>query len=62
MGGYQNDGPLFGPLNTRCRIKSRTQKGTLILITTHIQTLSISILRFPLKEPFKGNLGFPRGS
>ena len=36
MGGCQNYGPLLGPLNTRCRIVLRTQKGTIILITTHM--------------------------
>ena len=36
MGGCQNYGPLLGPLNTRCRIILRTQKGTIILTTTHI--------------------------
>ena len=36
MGGYQNYGPLLGPLNIRCRIILRTQKGTIILTTTHI--------------------------
>ena len=36
MGGCQNCGPLMGLLNTRCRIILRTQKGTIILTTTHI--------------------------
>ena len=36
MGGYQHDGPVLGPLNTRCRIILRTQKGTMILATTHM--------------------------
>ena len=31
MGGYQNYDPVFGPLNTECRILLRTQKGTMIL-------------------------------
>ena len=35
MGGYQNYGPLLGPLN-RCRIIPRTKKGTMILTTTHM--------------------------
>ena len=26
MGGYQNDGPLWGPLGSRCRIIFRTAK------------------------------------
>ena len=36
MGGCQNCGPLLGPLNTGCRIILRTQKGSMILTTTHI--------------------------
>ena len=36
MGGCQNYGPLLGPLNIRCRIILRTQKGTVVLTTTHI--------------------------
>ena len=36
MGGCQNYGPLWGPLNTKCRIVFRIQKGTIILTTTHI--------------------------
>ena len=36
MGGCQNYGPSLGTLNIRCRITVRTQKGTLILTTTHI--------------------------
>ena len=36
MGGCQNYGPLSGPLNTRCRTILRTQKGTIILTTTHM--------------------------
>ena len=30
---------LLGTLNIRCRIIIRTQKGTLILITTHVALL-----------------------
>ena len=30
MGGCQNYGPLLGPLNTRCRVILRTQRGTRI--------------------------------
>ena len=37
MGGCQNYGPFLGTLNIRCRIIIRTQKGTLILTTTHIK-------------------------
>ena len=36
LGGYQNCGPLLGPLNTMCRIIIRRQKGTIILTATHI--------------------------
>ena len=36
MVGCQNYGPLWGPLNTRCRITLRTQKGTIMLRTTHV--------------------------
>ena len=41
MGGCQNYGPLLRPLNTRCRIIPRTQKGTIILTTTLLLTLSL---------------------
>ena len=34
-GGCQNDGPFLGTLNIRSRIILGTQKGTIILITTH---------------------------
>ena len=36
VGGCQNYGPFLGTLNIRCRIIMRTQKGTLILTTTHV--------------------------
>ena len=36
MGGCQNYGPLLGSLNTRGRTILRTQKGTIVLTTTHI--------------------------
>ena len=36
MGGCQNYGPILGPRNIRCRIILRTQKGSIILTTTHI--------------------------
>ena len=36
MGGCQNYGSFLGTLNIRCRIIVRTQKGTLILTTTHM--------------------------
>ena len=40
MGSCQNDGPFLGTLNNRCRIILRTQKGTLILTTTHMVGLA----------------------
>ena len=36
MGGCQNYGPFLGTLNIRGRIRIGTQKGTIILTTTHI--------------------------
>ena len=36
MGGCQNYGPFLGTLNIRCRIITGTQKGTIILTTTHM--------------------------
>ena len=36
MGGCQNYGPFLGTLNIRCRTIMGTQKGTIILTTTHI--------------------------
>ena len=39
MGGCQNDSPLLGPLNARCRSTFRSQKGTIILTTTHMMNL-----------------------
>ena len=41
MGGCQNDGPFWDPLNTRCRIILRTKKGTIALTTTHIMNLHL---------------------
>ena len=37
MGGCQNYGPFLGTLNIRCRIIIGTQKGTIILTTTHME-------------------------
>ena len=37
MGSCQNYGPFWGTLNNRCRIIIRTQKGTIILTTTHLK-------------------------
>ena len=39
MGSCQNYGPFWGTLNSRCRIILGTQKGTIILRTTHILRL-----------------------
>ena len=36
MGGCQNCGPFLGTLNISCRIIIGTQKGTIILTTTHM--------------------------
>ena len=41
MGGCQNYGPFLGTLNIRCRIIMGTQKGTIILTTTHIGILRV---------------------
>ena len=37
VGGCQNYGPLLGTLNVRCRTIQGTQKGTIILTTTHVR-------------------------
>ena len=44
MGGCQNYDPLLCPLNTRCRSIIRSQEGTIVLITTHIQGLARYII------------------
>ena len=36
MGGFKNYGPFLGTLNIRCRIIIYSQKGPLILRTTHV--------------------------
>ena len=36
VGGCQNYGPFLGTIKNRCRIILRTQKGTIILTTTHV--------------------------
>ena len=38
MGSCQNYGPFLGTLNNRCRIIRGTQKGTIILTTTHMDS------------------------
>ena len=40
MGGCQNYAPFLGTLNIRCRIIIGTQKGIIILTTTHIVLFS----------------------
>ena len=52
MGGCLNYGPLLGPLNTRCRIILRTQKGTISLTATHTQTPG----RIPKVYPPQGSV------
>ena len=39
MAGCQNYGLFLGTLNIRCRIIIGTQKGTIILTTTHMQLI-----------------------
>ena len=41
MSGCQNYGPFLGTLNIRCRIMTGTQKGTIILTTTHVEGLGM---------------------
>ena len=38
MDSCQNYGPILGTLNNRCRTIIGTQKGTIILTTTYMQT------------------------
>ena len=40
MGGCPNYGPFLGTLNIRGRIIIGTQKGTIILTTSHVRTQS----------------------
>ena len=48
MGSCQYYGPFLGTLNNRCRIILGTQKGTIILTTTHILVLTqVGLLRKP---------------
>ena len=58
MGGYQKYGPFLGTLNIRCRTRIETQKGTIILTSTHIgfgrdavQSFGIRRLRVWLHNP-----------
>ena len=47
MGSCQNCGPLLGPLNTRCCIRLKNPKGTIILTTTHIVGCCTQASRIP---------------
>ena len=40
LGGCQNDDPFLGTLNIRCRTIIGTQKGKIILTTTHMEMLT----------------------
>ena len=42
MGGCENYGPFLGTLNNRCRIIIGTQKGTIILTTTHMILIALA--------------------
>ena len=43
MGGCENYGPFLGTLKNKCRIIVGTQKGTIILTTTHMQSLGLLV-------------------
>ena len=62
MGSCQNYGPLLGTLNTRCRTIIGTQKGTLILTTTHMAfgkvLLSKRILRYVVVRPYSHHVSW----
>ena len=51
MGGYQNYGSWLGRLDARCRIILRTQKGTMMLTTTHMVS-GTGNLKYRVLEPF----------
>ena len=57
MGGCQNCGPFLGTLNNRCRIIIGTQKGTIILTTTHMM-IADNMPRNPSKATILGRKGF----
>ena len=44
MCGCEHDSPLLGPLNTRCSIILRTQKGTIILTTVHVVFWALMVI------------------
>ena len=58
MSRRQNYGPLLGPLNTRCCITLRTQKGTITLTTTHMfLRLNYCSILLPKKRNLWRDLG-----
>ena len=58
IGGSQNYGPLLGAPNTRCHTLIRTQKGTIILTTTHIMNLYLylHLYLYPLLDSNRKNV------
>ena len=48
MGSWQNYGHFLGTLNNRCRIIFGTQKGTIILTTTHIVSINVVFIVMPI--------------
>ena len=55
MGGCQNYGPFLGTLNIRCRIIIGTQKGTIILTTTHVvfRSLAAVVVTYKVVGPLE---------
>ena len=68
MGGCQNYGPFLGTLNIRCHIITGTQKGTIILTTTHINPIRflqlprLTMSEVSWQEPSKLNPACVEGS
>ena len=58
VGGCQKYGPLWGRLNTRCRILLRTQEGTIILTITHVFHMTFGYSQGAL-GPFFGAPSLP---
>ena len=50
MGGCQHYGPFLGTLNNRGRTIMGTQKGTIILTTTHISSQAQTLLACPARR------------
>ena len=62
MGSCQNYGSFLGTLNIRCRIEIRTQKGTIILTTTHMKFLTCDVTdATAMQGALQGSLGFDHG-